>query len=128
MKDFKTLKVWQVAHELVLDVYRATAAFPKEEVYGLTSQMRRAAASVPANVAEGCGRQGDAEFARFVQIAMGSASELEYHLILARDLGLLDPETYQSLTDKVVSTKRMLGKLLGRLREPTRTTRDRANA
>lgn len=86
MKDFRELKVWARAHELTLLVYQATGSFPREEMYGLTSQLRRAAASVPANLAEGCGRNGDAEFARFCFIAMGSASELDYHMILARDL------------------------------------------
>jgi four helix bundle protein len=79
MKDFRTLTVWQKAHQLTLAVYKATRGFPKEEMYGLTSQVRRASSSIPANIAEGCGRDGDAELARFFQIAMGSASELEYH-------------------------------------------------
>ena len=86
MKDFRTLTVWQQAHQLTLAVYRITARFPREEVYGLTAQRRRSSASIAANVAEGCGRSGDAEFARFCSIAMGSASEAEYHLLLATDL------------------------------------------
>lgn len=86
MRDFRQLKVWAKAHSLTLAVYRATAAFPREEQYGLTSQLRRAAASIPTNLAEGCGRYGDAELARFVGIAAGSASEVEYLLMLARDL------------------------------------------
>jgi four helix bundle protein len=88
MRDFRKLMVWQKAHQLTLGIYELTANFPRDEVYGLTSQVRRAAASIPANVAEGCGRDGDTELARFLRIAMGSANELEYHLILARDLGL----------------------------------------
>jgi len=83
MKDFRELKVWEKAHQLTLEVYKATTIFPKDELYGLTSQIRRACASIPANIAEGCGRRGDAEFARFLGIAMGSASELDYHLLLA---------------------------------------------
>jgi hypothetical protein len=79
VKGFRDLKVWEKAHQLTLQVYKATASFPKEEMFGLTSQIRRAAASIPANIAEGCGRSGDAELGRFLQIAMGSASELEYH-------------------------------------------------
>ena len=89
MKDFHELKVWQKAHQLTLAVYRMTATFPREELYGLTTQLRRSCSSIPANLAEGCGRNGDAEFARFCCIAMGSASELEYHLLLARDLNLI---------------------------------------
>ena len=83
VKDFHELKVWQKAHQLTLAVYRITAAFPREERYGLTSQLRRACSSIAANLAEGCGRNGDAEFARFCSMAMGSASETEYHLLLA---------------------------------------------
>lgn len=84
MKDFKKLIVWKKAHEMTLNIYRTTKSFPKDEVYGLTSQLRRAASSIPANIAEGCGRNSDAELARFLQIAAGSASEVEYHLLLAR--------------------------------------------
>jgi four helix bundle protein len=94
MKNFRELKVWQKAHELTLAVYRSTRDFPREEFYGLTSQIRRATASIGANLAEGCGRNGDAEFARYCSIAMGSASELEYHLLLAQDLKLLKPGEY----------------------------------
>jgi four helix bundle protein len=93
MKDFHALKVWRKAHQLTLAVYRITATFPRTEQYGLTSQLRRACSSVTANLAEGCGRDGDAEFARFCSIAMGSASELEYHLLQAKDLKLLHPRT-----------------------------------
>src|SRR5882757_5230038 len=89
MKDFKELKVWSKAHEMTMSVYRATRSFPKEELYGLTSQLRRAAASIGANIAEGCGRRSDGEFTRFLQIARGSASEIEYHFMLARDLHYL---------------------------------------
>ena len=86
MKNFRELKVWEKAHLLTIDIYRITATFPKEEMYGLTSQIRRASSSIPANIAEGCGRGSDNDFRRFLQIAMGSASELEYHLLLAHDL------------------------------------------
>ena len=87
MKDFHDLKIWQRSHKLTLALYKATNPFPKSEMYGLTSQIRRCSASIPANIAEGCGRNGDLELARFFQIALGSASELEYHLLLASDLG-----------------------------------------
>jgi four helix bundle protein len=86
MKDFRNLKVWGKAHSLTLDVYATSRTFPREEIYGLTCQVRRAAASIGANIAEGCCRKGDAELGRFLQIAMGSASEVEYHCLLARDL------------------------------------------
>ena len=115
VKDFHELKVWQKAHELTLAIYRVTAPFPREELYGLTSQLRRASASIAANLAEGCGRSGDAEFARFCSIAMGSASEVEYHLLLARDLKLLKPGEYQELAPRAIELKRMLTALLQKL-------------
>jgi len=102
VQNFKSLKVWQKSHELTLAIYKATANFPKDELYGLTSQIRRACASVPANIAEGCGRTGKAELARFLQVAMGSASELEYHLLLAHDLGLLRDGEYKLLENQAV--------------------------
>jgi four helix bundle protein len=108
MRDFRQLKVWLKAHELTLAVYKATRDFPKEELYGLTSQIRRSCESIPANIAEGCGRSGSAELARFLNIALGSASELEYHLLLSRDLGLLDARIYESLAAGAVELKRML--------------------
>ena len=115
MQDFRQLGVWQKAHRLVLDLYRATRLFPKEELYGLTSQIRRCSASVPANVAEGCGRGSDPDFARFLQLAMGSASELEYHLLLAHDLGYLKDTDAQRLTEATIEVKRMLTSLIRRL-------------
>ena len=108
MKDFKELKVWEKAHILTLLVYEETRAFPKEEMYGLTSQLRRAAGSVAASIVEGCGRRSDGEFTRFLQIARGSASELEYHILLARDLQLLTEAVYCNLDSKVVEVERML--------------------
>jgi len=108
MKDFRELKVWEKGHHLALEIYKATARFPKDEMYGLTSQIRRACVSIPANIAEGCGRNGDAELARFLQIAMGSASELEYHLLLSRDLGLVDAANYEQRAQETTGVKRML--------------------
>ncbi len=116
MQNFKSLKVWQKSHELTLAIYKATANFPKDELYGLTSQIRRACASVPANIAEGCGRTGKAELARFLQVAMGSASELEYHLLLAHDLGLLRDGEYKLLENQAVELKRMLSSFISKLR------------
>jgi len=98
MKDFRELKVWEKAHQFTLVVYQATTAFPKEELFGLTSQMRRSAASIPTNIAEGCGRGSDDDFRRFLQIAMGSASELKYQLLLAHDLGYFDATEHNRLS------------------------------
>jgi four helix bundle protein len=116
MKDFRELKVWEKGHELSLAVYRATARFPNEERYGLTSQMRRASVSVPANIAEGCGRGSDAELARFLQIAAGSANELEYHLLLANQLEMLNSLEYERLTKQVTEVKRMLTSFIKKLK------------
>lgn len=116
MRDFKTLVVWQKAHQLTLSVYAATQHFPKDELYSLTNQMRRASASVPTNIAEGCGREGDIELKRFLQIAMGSASELEYQLILARDLNYLNIERYNNLNDDLLEVKRMLNAFIQKLK------------
>ncbi len=118
MEDFKNLKVWKKAHELTLVVYQRTRAFPKDEIYGLTSQLRRSAASIGANIAEGCGRRSDAEMKRFLQIARGSASELEYHLLLARDLGFLGTSDFQRLDEKILEVQRMLASLVQRLQGP----------
>jgi len=115
MRDFKELKVWEKAHLLTLTVYKATAAFPRDELYGLTSQIRRSCASIPANIAEGCGRSGEPELARFFHIAMGSASELEYHLLLARDLGFLQNSAYEQLAREVTEVKRMLTSFIQKL-------------
>jgi len=116
MKDFHKLKVWQQAHQLTLAIYRITSTFPREELYGLTTQLRRSSASIPANLAEGCRRNGDAEFARFCSIAQGSASEVEYHLLLARDLKLIRPEDYEDLAQCTIDVKRMLAAIQRRLK------------
>ncbi len=115
MEDFKDLKVWTKAHELTLAIYQCTRVFPKEEMYGLSSQIRRASASIGANIAEGCGRRSDPEMKRFVQIARGSASELEYHLLLARDLQLLTVDEFEKLEAKILEVQRMLASLSQRL-------------
>lgn len=108
MQDFRNLKVWEKAHALTLAVYRETRDFPTDERFGLTSQLRRSCSSVPANLAEGCARAGDVEFARFVNISLGSASETDYHLLLSRDLEYLDSSKYDKLYDQVSEVKRML--------------------
>jgi len=118
LEDFKNLKVWTKAHTLTLAIYQSTSGFPREELFGLTSQIRRASASIGANLAEGCGRRSDAEMKRFVQIARGSASELEYHLLLARDLQLLTGHEHEELEKRVLEIQRMLASLVQRLRGP----------
>jgi four helix bundle protein len=110
MGDFKKLDVWQAAHTLACEVYRETGAFPKTEAYGLTNQLRRSSASIAANIAEGCGRSGDIEFSRFIRISLGSATELEYHLLLSRDIGLLKDGTYTRLA---AEARRIQGMLAG---------------
>ena len=115
MQDYRNLEVWKQAHLIVLDVYRLTSSYPKEELYGLVSQTRRAAASVPTNIAEGCGRGSDADFGRFLQIALGSATELDYHLLLACDLGYIDQTTLTSLSSNLDRVRKMLNAFLKRL-------------
>jgi four helix bundle protein len=116
MKDFKELNVWKKAHRLTQRVYQATSTFPREELYGLTSQLRRASVSIPTNIAEGCGRNSDAELARFFEISMGSASESEYLLLLSRDLNLVNRSDYNELTKEVIEIKRMLTSFIKKLR------------
>lgn len=108
MKDFRELKVWEKGHKLTLTSYELTSGFPKQEMFGLTSQIRRCSASIPANIAEGCGRLGNSELHRFLQIACGSVSELEYHFLLAKDLGYLSQPDYDSAHKDLLDLKRML--------------------
>ncbi len=116
MRDFRKFKVWEKAHELVLDTYSVTAGFPREELYGITAQLRRACVSIPANIAEGCGREGEAELRRFLRIGLGSANELEYHLLLAKDLRFLSLEDHERVVGKLVEVKRMLTVLSKKLK------------
>jgi four helix bundle protein len=116
LKNFKELNVWEKAHKLTLKIYQTTSTFPREELYGLTSQIRRSGASVPTNIAEGCGRNSDAELARFLEISMGSASEVEYLLLLTRDISMLNNADYQELSSEVIEIKRMLASFIKRLR------------
>lgn len=112
MQDFRKLKVWQKSHELTLETYRMTVNFPQCELYGLTSQIRRASSSISANIAEGCCRGSDLEFARFLHISMGSASELDYHLLLARDLSYLPDPQYSKMVSEITEVKQMLASLI----------------
>lgn len=116
MIDFRTLKVWEKAHQLTLDLYRVTANFPDDERYGLTSQMRRACASIPANIAEGCGRGTDGDLARFCQIAMGSASELEYQLLLVHELTFIDNLAYNRLNTQLIEVKKTLNAFIQKVK------------
>ena len=118
MKNFRDIKVWHKAHDLTLKVYKITETFPREEIYGLTSQIRRAAASIPTNIAEGSGRNSDAELARFLEIAFGSTSEVEYVLQLSKDLSLLDTSTYERINGEVIEIKRMLATFIKTIRKP----------
>lgn len=117
MRDFHKLKVWEKAHQLTLKIYQSTVDFPKEELYGLTSQMRRAASSIPTNIAEGCGRSSKAEITQFFNVANGSAFELEYHLILAHDLKYISDAMFVELTSNLVEVRQMLYAFTQRLKE-----------
>jgi four helix bundle protein len=116
MKNFRDLKVWVKSHQLTLDIYRVTCNFPNHEIYGLTSQIRRCCASIPSNIAEGCGRGSDADLGRFLQIGLGSASEAEYQLLLTHDLEYLPDSEYQRLNSEIIEIKRMLASLVQKLK------------
>ena len=111
MRDFRQLKVWEKAHQMTLDIYRVTTTFPREELFGMTSQMRRCSASIAANIAEGCGRTGNGDLSRFLNVSAGSALELEYFLLLSRDLGLTSPSSHARLEKQIAETQRMLASL-----------------
>jgi four helix bundle protein len=116
MQDYRKLSVWNKAHLLTLDVYKATSTYPKNENYCLTSQTRRASVSIPANIAEGCGRGSGIELGRFLQIASGSAHELEYHVLLAKELGYLKTNDYEKINHQIVEIKRMLSALNNKIK------------
>lgn len=112
MKDFRNLLVWEKSHKITLLIYKVTNSYPDEELYGLVSQMRRSASSIPMNIAEGCGRNTQPQFARFLNIAFGSASDLEYQILLSKDLGLTDKNMSKQLISNITEIKRMLSSLL----------------
>ena len=116
MQDFKQLMVWEKAHQLTLNIYKVTALFPKEEIYGLTSQIKRASASIALNIAEGCGRGSDVDFKRFLIMSMGSANEVEYCLILARDINYICSETFEGLQTQIEEVKKMLSTFIRKLK------------
>ncbi len=117
MKSFRDIIVWQKAYALTLKVYKATEAFPSHEIYGLTSQLRRASVSIPCNIAEGCVKNTDADFARYLDIAMGSASEVECQIMLAHDLHYLNDPSHEELINLTVEVKRMLASFIKTLRK-----------
>ena len=116
MKNYKKLIVWQKAHALAVGLYKETSGFPKAEQFNLTSQLRRAATSIPANVAEGCGKYTELDFARFLQISLGSSNEVEYLTFLSRELGYIKEEEYRNLDSKVNEVKAMLISLITKIR------------
>jgi len=118
VKNFRELQVWEKAHRFTLDLYEKTKSFPSDERFGLVSQLRRASASIGSNIAEGCGRGGRVEFARFLRIALGSASEVEYQLLLAKDLGHLDGESFRALDQQIMEVRKMLVGFLRTIESP----------
>ena len=115
MQDFRNLRVWQAAHQLTLTIYQVTRSFPPEERYGLTSQLRRAASAIGANIAEGCGRSSDADTRRGFHVALASACEVLNHVILARDLDFLDEPAFTAIEDQLLPIRRMLVRLIEKL-------------
>lgn len=115
MRDYKKFSVWEKSHQLTLDVYKCTSSFPKEELFGLISQIKRSSSSIPTNIAEGCGRNSEKDFCRFLYIAFGSANELEYQILLSIDLKFLEPEVGQKLLIQIEEIKKMLNGLIKKL-------------
>lgn len=116
MKDFKDLHVWQKSHQLTLAIYKVSKSFPKDELYCLTSQIRRSAISLPSNISEGCGRFSDKELAQFLVVASGSASELSYQLLLARDLDYISSTIYDPLQNQITEIQKMLNVFIKKLK------------
>ena len=128
MRNYRDLEVWNKAHALTVHLYKASREFPRDEIYGLTAQLRRAAVSIGANLAEGCGRQTDNEMARFVRISLGSASELDYHLLLSRDLGLLNNENYEYSARELTRIRKMLRSFLSAIEKAQPKTKAAAGS
>lgn len=115
MKNFRNMQVWQKSHSLVLEIYKMTEFFPKEETYGLSAQIRRAVASIPTNIAEGCGRGSRKELKQFLRISMGSASEVEYQILLSFELGYIKKCAYENLANKIEEVKKMLASYISKI-------------
>ena len=116
MRDYHKIDVWKRSHQLTVAIYRVTENYPKEEIFGLTSQIRRAIASVPTNIAEGCGRNSDAELYNFLNIASGSASEVEYQLLLSKELGYIDESVATELVKEIAEIRKMLGSYMRKIK------------
>ncbi|HEY2914688.1 MAG TPA: four helix bundle protein [Candidatus Angelobacter sp.] len=121
MRNYRDLQVSKKAHHLTLELYRISQRFPREEIYGITGQLRRAAVSIGANLAEGCGRRASGELARFVRIAMGPASELDYHLLLCRDLGFMAADEFARASAALIEVRKMLTSFLNSVEEQIET-------
>ena len=117
MQNYRDLDVWARGHMITLKLYPITSRFPKEERFGMISQIRRCSASIGANIAEGCGRNSEGDLQRFLEIAAGSASELDYHLLLARDLGFLSESDYEHIAPVLALLGRKLTSLINRVSE-----------
>lgn len=115
MRDFKKLDIWVKSYELTLSIYKLTNKYPKSEIFGLTSQIRRAASSIPANIAEGCGRNSDADFKRFLYISFASANELETYITLSKDLNLISQDDFLEIDEKVIVVRKMIYSMIGHL-------------
>jgi four helix bundle protein len=116
MRDFKKYDIWKLSHKFTLKIYDVTKSYPKEEIYGVISQIRRASSSIPTNISEGCGRDSDAEFNRFLTISLGSASESEYLLILSKDLNYIDENSFIILNEEINIIKRKIYSLKQKLK------------
>ncbi|MBL1280720.1 MAG: four helix bundle protein [Fluviicola sp.] len=116
MRDYKKYQVWTKAHKLALDVYALTKNFPKSEQYGITSQLRRASLSIPTNIVEGTGRNSEKEFAYFINIAAGSAAEVEYLLIFSKDYAYISENEHEKINAEVVSVRKMLNALYSKVK------------
>ena len=116
MRDFKKYDIWKLSHQFTLEIYALTEKFPQKEIYGIISQIRRASTSIPTNISEGCGRDSDAEFNRFLTIALGSASEVEYLLILSKDLNFISKITFEKLDKDINTIKRKIYTLKQKLK------------
>ena len=116
MQNYRTLKVWEKAHTFTLDIYKITLVFPKIETYALADQMRRSASSIPTNIAEGCGRNSNLELSHFLNVALGSSNEIDYQILLTKDLGYISQEQYELLKNQIGEIKAMLITLISKLR------------
>ena len=123
MSDYKKLKVWEDAHKFTVDIYNITQKFPNNEQYGLTSQIRRSASSIPTNIVEGCGQLDNGNLIRFLGIAKGSAFEVEYQLLLAKDLKYINEKDYDELNEKIQKIISMLTNLIKSLRSKRKTNK-----